>query len=152
MTPEEFPKLVDALVHCYPNLQAWLADNFPDVAKTLRNWRDALAKYSLDECFTVLSMWNEKAEFPWPGNIATRMVQDLDWRREELQRKRKRHQQQIELSLRMARFDQCRETPIDAGMTEALVKARRCREMRDRGELDSQDANRIIHGILQSVR
>ena len=65
MDEEEFNVFQNRLFATYPATLAWLQDNSPDAAETLRSWHRRLKKYSLSDCLEVLANWEERNSEPW---------------------------------------------------------------------------------------
>lgn len=152
MTNDEFGTLVRNLFSQFPGFENWLTGNVPDVAKTQRFWFEALQKFSLDECNHVCVGWLRSGAKPWYGNIIDQLRESVEFERDERYRKSNAQANKRAESERMQRFVYCRENPMqEMNMAESMQKMRRCKDMAARGELDPHDANRIIHGILQSV-
>lgn len=152
MNATEFAQLVERLEAQYPDLPHWLSANCRDVGKTLSTWREALEKYSLAECYAVVAQWNSDRETPWFGKLHYRLADDIEVKRERARRIATAQQRRSAQAASLELFDRCRTTPNDTGFIDSFQRALRCKQARDRGELDSHDANRILHAIVESVR
>jgi hypothetical protein len=65
MSDDQFKIFIKRLFAMYPGLHAWLKDNSPDTAETLRSWRRRLSRYTLKECLGVLSQWEQSNREPF---------------------------------------------------------------------------------------
>jgi hypothetical protein len=154
MRPTEFADFLKLLYCQYPGLRRWLIENSPDPSLTESIWLESLKEYSLAECKRVLRDWATAAIDPLKTyeKVTITIRQHIDDHRELDRRNSASTEFRSDQHQRIDAFMRARSTPIDTGIADAFKRAKHCREYRDRGELDPQDANRIIHDIVESIR